>query len=48
MMDLSTKYLGMKLRSPLVVSASPLSHEIAWNPPPGRCRSLGRRSLFAV
>jgi dihydroorotate dehydrogenase (fumarate) len=27
-MDLSTKYLGLKLRSPLVVSASPLSEEI--------------------
>jgi dihydroorotate dehydrogenase (fumarate) len=29
MMDLSTTYLGMKLRSPLVSSASPLSKEIA-------------------
>lgn len=28
-MDLSTKYLGMKLRTPLVVSASPLSQEIS-------------------
>ena len=28
-MDLSTKYLGMKLRTPLVASASPLSHEIS-------------------
>jgi dihydroorotate dehydrogenase (fumarate) len=27
-MDLSTKYLGMQLRTPLVASASPLSHEI--------------------
>ena len=27
-MDLSTKYLGLKLRSPLVVSASPLSEDI--------------------
>jgi dihydroorotate dehydrogenase (fumarate) len=27
-MDLSTKYLGLKLRTPLVVSASPLSEEI--------------------
>jgi len=27
-MDISTKYLGLKLRSPLVVSASPLSEEI--------------------
>ena len=27
-MDLSTKYLGMKLRTPLVASASPLSQEI--------------------
>ena len=27
-MDLTTKYLGLKLRSPLVVSASPLSEEI--------------------
>ncbi len=28
-MDLSTKYLGMKLRTPLVASASPISHEIS-------------------
>ena len=28
MIDLSTKYLGMKLKTPLVVSASPLSQEI--------------------
>jgi len=28
MIDLSTKYLGMKLRSPLVASASPLSREV--------------------
>ena len=27
-MDLSTKYLGMQLRTPLVASASPLSQEI--------------------
>src|SRR5215472_4916442 len=27
-MDLSTSYLGLKLRTPLVVSASPLSEEI--------------------
>jgi dihydroorotate dehydrogenase (fumarate) len=28
MMDLSTKYLGLNLRTPLVASASPLSHEL--------------------
>jgi dihydroorotate dehydrogenase (fumarate) len=28
-MDLSTTYLGLKLRSPLVASASPISHEIS-------------------
>jgi dihydroorotate dehydrogenase (fumarate) len=28
MTDLSTKYLGMQLRTPLVASASPLSHEL--------------------
>jgi dihydroorotate dehydrogenase (fumarate) len=28
-MDLTTKYLGMHLRTPLVASASPLSHEIS-------------------
>src|ERR1035438_2852142 len=27
-MDLATKYLGLKLRSPLVVSASPMSEDI--------------------
>jgi hypothetical protein len=29
MIDLSTKYLGMQLRTPLVASASPISHEIS-------------------
>jgi len=29
MMDLSTNYLGLKLRTPLVPSASPLSHEVS-------------------
>jgi dihydroorotate dehydrogenase (fumarate) len=28
-MDLGTKYLGMQLRTPLVASASPLSHEVS-------------------
>ena len=28
MVDLSTKYLGLNLRTPLVASASPLSHEL--------------------
>jgi len=28
MIDLSTKYLGLELRTPLVASASPLSHEL--------------------
>jgi dihydroorotate dehydrogenase (fumarate) len=28
-MDLSTKYLGLKLRTPLVASSSPISHEIS-------------------
>lgn len=28
MLDLTTRYLGMQLRTPLVASASPLSHEI--------------------
>ncbi len=28
-MDISTRYLGMQLRTPLVASASPLSHEIS-------------------
>ena len=28
MIDLSTTYLGLKLRSPLVVSASPLSRDV--------------------
>ena len=28
MIDLSTRYLGLKLRTPLVVSASPLSHDL--------------------
>jgi dihydroorotate dehydrogenase (fumarate) len=29
MLDLTTRYLGMRLRTPLVASASPLSHELA-------------------
>ena len=28
MIDLGTDYLGLKLRTPLVASASPLSHEL--------------------
>ena len=41
-MDLSTKYLGMQLRTPLVASASPLSHEI------GQIRSLEDAGASAV
>jgi dihydroorotate dehydrogenase (fumarate) len=41
-MDLSTKYLGMPLRTPLVASASPLSHEI------GGIRSLEDAGASAV
>jgi dihydroorotate dehydrogenase (fumarate) len=41
-MDLSAKYLGMQLRTPLVVSASPLSHEI------GGVRSLEDAGASAV
>jgi dihydroorotate dehydrogenase (fumarate) len=41
-MDLSTKYLGMQLRTPLVASASPLSHEI------GGIRSLEDAGASAV
>ena len=29
MIDLSTEYLGLKLKSPLVVSSTPLSQSIA-------------------
>ena len=28
-MDLTTKYLGLKLKNPLVVSASPFSEDLA-------------------
>ena len=41
-MDLRTKYLGMDLRTPLVASASPLSHEI------GGIRSLEDAGASAV
>jgi dihydroorotate dehydrogenase (fumarate) len=41
-MDLSTKYLGMELRTPLVASASPLSQEI------GGIRSLEDAGASAV
>jgi dihydroorotate dehydrogenase (fumarate) len=41
-MDLSTKYLGMQLRTPLVASASPLSQEI------GGIRSLEDAGCSAV
>ncbi|MGD0790738.1 MAG: dihydroorotate dehydrogenase-like protein [Terriglobales bacterium] len=41
-MELSTKYLGMQLRTPLVASASPLSHEI------GGIRSLEDAGVSAV
>jgi dihydroorotate dehydrogenase (fumarate) len=41
-MDLTTKYLGMQLRTPLVASASPLSQEI------GGIRSLEDAGASAV
>ena len=41
-MDLSTKYLGLQLRTPLVASASPLSQEI------GGIRSLEDAGASAV
>jgi hypothetical protein len=45
-MDLTTTYLGMTLRSPLVPSPSPLSEEID-NIKRGM-RELGRRPVFPV
>jgi dihydroorotate dehydrogenase (fumarate) len=42
MIDLSTKYLGLHLRTPLVASASPLSHEI------GSIRRLEDSGAFAI
>ena len=47
MMDLSTTYMGMRLRTPLVVSASPLSEDME-HPPHGRRRRVGHRVVFAV
>jgi dihydroorotate dehydrogenase (fumarate) len=47
-MDLTTKYLGMQLRTPLVASASPLSQEIGGIRQLGRCGRVGRCALFPV
>ena len=47
-MDLSTTYLGLKLRTPLVCSASPLSETARRHPPHGGRRGLGRRAEFSL
>ena len=41
-MDLSTKYLGLKLKNPLVAAASPLSQEV------GSVRELEDARIAAV
>ena len=46
--DLSTTYLGLKLKNPLVASSSPMCRGRRQRPPPGRCRRRRRRPAFAL
>ncbi len=41
MADLSTHYLGLKLKNPLVPSSSPLSKHLDSAQATGRCRRFG-------
>ena len=47
MIDLSTNYLGLKLRNPVVVSASPLTEKLENFAAAGRCRRFGHRDVLA-
>ena len=47
-MDLTTRYLGLRLRNPLVASASPLNADLGNTPPARGCRSRRRRAALAV
>ena len=48
MTDLSTTYLGLNLKNPLVASASPLSKKIDRARKLGRSRYLGNCDVFAL
>ena len=48
MIDLSTNYLGLKLKNPVVVSASPLTEKLENFRSPGRRRGLGHCDVLAV
>jgi hypothetical protein len=47
-MDLSTKYMGMTLKHPVVPSASPLSQELGRYPFFGRCRRCCHHDVLAL
>ena len=47
-MDLTTRYMGLTLKNPLVASASPLSEQPRRHPPPRRQRRGGSRDVLAV
>ena len=48
MTDLTTTYMGLTLKNPIVPSASPLSKKIERHPPDGRCRRGRHHDVLAV
>ena len=46
MSDLSTKYLGLTLKNPLVASASPAFKKGGYGQEAGRCRSIRGGDVF--
>ena len=48
MTDLSTTYLGLNLKNPLVASASPLSKKLGEGTQTGGCRHRSNRDVFAL
>ena len=48
MTDLTTRYLGLELRTPIVASAGPLTGDVDDGPPARRRRRLGHRPAVAV
>ena len=48
MIDLSTNYLGLKLKNPVVVSASPLTEKLENFPRMEDAGAVGHRDVLAV
>jgi hypothetical protein len=48
MVDLSTTYLGLQLKNPVVASASPISKKLDGHSQPGRCRRQRCGDVFSV